>query len=63
MSDRGIVPIDGDKLLEIIEQMTVLAEQVKQAQVSILRITMLMHEATGVPYEQTLARIAAKQDV
>jgi len=64
MNDDRIMPVDGDKLIEIIDQMTVMSDQIKTAQVSLVRVTLLLYDLIDCPVPDKLAEVAALlQDV
>ena len=58
MSDDRRITVDGDKFIEIIDQMTVMAEKVKQAQVAIVRVTMLLYDLIEQPHPASLDEVA-----
>ena len=43
-----MMAVDGDKFIEIIDQMTVMGDQINAAKTSLVRITLLLHDLIGV---------------
>jgi len=48
--------IDGDKLVEAIGQMAVMADQLNSLHASVVRVTMMMHELCDIPAPAHLAK-------
>ena len=62
MTDNPI-EVDGDKLLEIIDQMTVMGEQMKQQRASHIRITMMLFDLLGMEVPPHLTEAAGEPEV
>jgi len=43
-----MIEINADRLTEIIDQMSVMADQINSSKASIIRITLLLHDLIGV---------------
>ena len=43
-----MIEINADRLTEIIDQMSVMADQINSSKASIVRITLLLHDLIGV---------------
>jgi len=48
MKKPVMIEINADRLTEIIDQMSVMADQINSSKASIVRITLLLHDLIGV---------------
>ena len=58
-----MMAVDGDKFIEIIDQMTVMGDQINAAKTSLVRITMLLYDLIDQPHPAKLTEVAQRMDI